>query len=153
MRIIRNVYLLELIFFILNIEGLSGQTIELSKRQYHLETQKIFNTVIKSIQFDNVIDTYRLPIPIFVENDYLPSKYHLVYKGRKISIIDNSHSEGKTYWIFGHYVIDITTKKPTTATLQLSVISNDKELLIGVRLVKSEQWKIEFWNILVDGFS
>lgn len=127
------------IALLLCCQAVSGQNINLSKRKYHLETQKIFNTIINSEQFDSIICIHHFSRPIFVENELLPKKYRIVYKNNPILIIDTLPTKDTAaYWIFGHYVFDIFSKVPTSATIQLSAIRNNKELLIGARLVKKK---------------
>ncbi|HOF16105.1 MAG TPA: hypothetical protein PLF32_03700 [Bacteroidales bacterium] len=150
MKNIQAFFIHILLTLLLCCQAASGQNINLSKRKYHLETQKILNTVINSEQFDSIISIHHFSSPIFVENELLPKKYHLVYKKKPILILDTPPTKETVYWIFGHYVFDIFSKDPTSATIQLSAIQNNKELLIGVRLFKKKKWILEHWEIIVD---
>lgn len=147
-----QVFFIQILLILLSCcQTVSGQNINLSNRKYCIETQKILNTVINSEQFDSIISFHQFSSPIFVENELLTKKYHLVYKKKPVLIINTIPTKEIVYWVFGHYVIDFFSKDPTSATIQLSAIQNNKELLVGVRLVKKKRkWIIEFLDIIVD---
>lgn len=121
------------------------QEIKMSKKEYNKVKETILNTIINSPQFDSINSLYSDSTVIFAENEilYKGIPLTLIYKNRKVKIVDCSQIKENCYWV-GDFTIDIYTEKPKNARVQIVlVLKNKEDIIIGITLQKAKKWQIK----------
>jgi hypothetical protein len=132
------------LFFSYTLVG--QQKIKMSLEEYNKEKETILNTVINSIPFDSINNVYSDTslFLIFAENEILYSDIpiKLVYKNRKVEIVDCSQINEKCYWV-GDFFLNIYVENPKEAIVQIELVFKNKEIInMGISLKKEEEWQI-----------
>jgi hypothetical protein len=122
------------------------QEIKMSLDKYNEEKEAILNTVINSVPFDSINNTYldSSLFFVFAENEilYKDIPIKLTYKNQKVEIMDCSQINEYCYWI-GDFFLNAYVENPKEARVQIELTLKGKEILnMGISLKKEEKWEI-----------
>lgn len=119
------------------------QEIKMLLDKYSNEKEAILNTVINSSQFDSINAIYHIEKPILLKNEILnDTSLMLNYKGEKVDIMDHSLIKDSPYWDLGDFFLNIYVEDPKDARVQIILVLKEEEVIIGITLQKTEEWRI-----------